>query len=215
MNKSLLKSFGIKIMPTFGFLKNATGAAVNESASEILKDVDEIKKNNLPIIEHPNRKLRKITSAVFQPIDKITLAETEKKPNNVSIEHPDRQITKITAKLFYEECIQCGLRGKQASSNYSSHYVQNNLLYATAIHSLSCGPGPLHNNECAKCYQKLTKLFTILINGDFFGSETIVGSSISSSYFCHTSYRRLSITLSTYSSMRPTVSDLYLSNYKG
>ena len=156
MNKSLLKSFGIKIMPTFGFLKNATGAAVNESASEILKDVNEIKKNNLPIIEHPNRKLTKITSAVLQPIDKITLAETEKKPNNVSIEHPDRQITKITAKLFYEECIQCGLRGKQASSNYSSHYVQNNLLYATAIHSLSCGPGPLHNNECAKCYQKLS-----------------------------------------------------------
>merc|ERR1711974_450804 len=33
---------------------------------------------------------------------------------------------------------------------------QKNLLYATAIHSLSCGPGPLHNDECSQCSEKMT-----------------------------------------------------------
>ena len=109
-------------------------------------------------IEHSDGKLTKFTSAPFQPpVDEMTLAETEKNPNNVFIEHdPDQEITEITPTLF-QECSQCGLTAKLAStSKYSSDYKRNNLLYATAIHTISCGPGPFHNNECAQCYQKMS-----------------------------------------------------------
>ena len=76
----------------------------------------------------------------------------------------DKQISKITTPpTVFEACTQCGLTAQQASTtiqqfknNYSLHYKQKNLLYATAIHSLSCGPGPLHNNECAQCYRKMS-----------------------------------------------------------
>ena len=68
----------------------------------------------------------------------------------------DQKIPKNTPTLF-QECIQCGLTAKEASTdNYSSDYKRKNLVYATAIHSLSCGPGPQHNDECAICCQKMS-----------------------------------------------------------